>query len=315
MAYPYSTPQIVSPSNLLDLLFILGHALNDEGVTIDETSDGSAREVPPGGDLDNSTNQWQPGGTLTGFAWVAGRFKQGDSANRCGFFLQYNGSFIIADIFPIAADQWVAGGGSLNAPTKPTLRVSAANFAGTLIDSAIVTDGTMLSIVNLGGSTRCGYLGELSPVQAAANDPQPFALYSGTSGWQTGSGWQRISPVDDTTMLTGSTNVPATIGDCVLDHSLYPVAVGFNNATHAHLAGYAKHSAVANTFTGTGAYTYSPPGETRTWVAYDGSFSGAVRHDGSVQGTELTATPLDFALRSGGYSLVRRAPFMVRARP
>lgn len=296
------------------MLHKLGHALNDEGVTIDETSDGSAREVPSGGDLDNSTNQWQPGGTLTGLAWVAGRFIQGESANRCGFFIQYNGSVIIADIFPIAGDQWVAGGGTLNAPTKPTLRVSAANFVDTVVDTAIVTDGTMLSIVNLGAGSRCGYLGELHPVQTAVNDPQPFALYSGSGGFQTSNGWKRISPVDDLTALSGTAAVPSVIGDCALDHSLYPIAVGFN-ATDPHLAGWAKHSAIANTFTGTGIYTYSPPGESRTWIAYDASLSGAVRHDGSVLGSELTATPLDFALQSGGYSLVRRAPFMARARP
>lgn len=314
MPYPYSTPQVIAPSGFLDLLYQIGYALNDEGVTIDETSDGSTREVPPSGDLSLSTNQWQPGGTLTGFPWIAGRFIAGESANRCGFFLQYNGSVIIADIFPIASDQWVPGGGSLNAPTKPTLRVSTTSWLDTVVSTAIVTDGTMLSAVALGTGSKVGYLGELQPAQTAANDPQPFALYAGSGGWQTANGWKRISPVDDLTALSATAAVPSVIGDCVLDHTLYPVAVGFNS-TDPHFAGWAKHSAIANTFTGTGIYTYSPPGETRTWVAYDGSLAAAIRHDGSVQGTELTATTLDFALQTGGYSLVRRAPFLVRARP
>lgn len=291
MAYPDVIKKIISPGHLRETLFEIGHMLNDAGATFDETYDGSTREVPAGGDLAASTNQWQPGGTLTGFCWIAGRFSAGVRSSRCGFFIQYNASVLSARVHPIPSDQWVAGGGSDSNPSKPG-GVSSNNISGTVGDLAAVTDGSMLAFVVLTGLQNV-YMGEVSPVQSEADDPYPYVLYDSSAGWEASS-WRRISPIDESTSITGAASTPAPGPDTALDQALQAVWVGYSSSGHRHIMGIAKHIAHGLDFAGAGIYTYTYGDDTRGWIGYEGTACAVIRNDGTDLGTELTVARISY---------------------
>lgn len=259
----YYTPQVHANGGLalVDLVkWLIGDhdTLVGPGWTIVEAYDGTLRETPSGAGISlaelGAGNNWRVG-VIPLNSWIV--LESGVSlvsGNSFQIYIEYD-TTTNADIYLLPLADFATGGGAQSPPTLPTkigtsdttphsfgFQASGATYLG-------IADETMLSFVYDNTTVlEWLYVGEVDGARAA--DVRPFVINSDGAAVfldLNGANFRRISPVDDTTDLSG---VPEGFGltrcdtgdDSFLNaYGAYPVGVNFTTAGHTHNVGWLRH--------------------------------------------------------------------------
>jgi hypothetical protein len=204
-------------------------------------------------------------------------------------------------------------------PSRITNATSLEVTTGTA-PRAMVWDESMVAIrtMNTTDSTQNNlYLGELNSWATSTDDPRPFVHAGGSTSWLALS-WQRTSPINGTTLLTGGSTTVASIGTAAYQyHWLAPADVQFTNASHAHMAGTARHIAVGGPqLTSNTRTTFGLSLGVRDWAGFRPSGENSyIRHDGTTLTADAVRLRTSYDIDPpAGYPLVRTVPRVVRVR-
>lgn len=188
-----------------------------------ECYDGTTRVAPSGGSMANLPvgNLWRPvdpePATPPQNSWAVFESLGGVVANKFNLFVkcQLFGEFSFA-LAPLG--DWTVGGGTPTSPTLPaTILGEPPNTPGSIdiawantVDRffSVLLDEGMILLRAARASThtdlKWAYIGEINPHNGVAQDPRPFVvpINMNTPSLQAGAHWRRISPIDDSTLVT-----------------------------------------------------------------------------------------------------------------
>lgn len=290
--------------------------------TVIDSWDGTTREVPSGGLLANSTTKWAPGGVIPpANSWIVLQSKPGRVAAVHQTKWTNNGGTPEVQLIPYA--DWTVGGGTGNSPTLPSRITAATSMSTTTATAARATvwDEGMVALMSLNtadANQSSVYIGELDPRCSEAEDPRPF-VHVGTSGsWASGT-WRRISPVNDTTLLSGATMIATgelAPSSAPIGWPIFAIPVTFATASHSHYAGIARHIAASYDLASNTKTTFGLTAGVRDWCGFRPSGnSRLMRHDGTTLTADLIRGSSSLELDPPtGYPLVRKHPQVVRVR-
>lgn len=170
-------------------LFLTGNHPNQPGPsnwTVVECESNGIREVPAGGDINNCTNGFQPGGTLGGFFWIVLRSEGGRYGVPCEiilddgrFHLCENGGWAVGVTDPRTEATY----------TPNTWKIVSNINSGTTFGTAsrhyfVWDEGVFITVVVPNTTTSTGLLGTyLGEVDLYADETVwelPFAYWVGT---------------------------------------------------------------------------------------------------------------------------------------
>lgn len=268
---PNIYPKVSHPSGGVALRDLILFLLNDHGsytgpgwTWVDSyDAAGGFRETPQsdGTTLDvaqfaNPANKWAVGDISAG-SWIV--LRSGASlvhATHFHVFLEfYTTTNIRFHLLPMDNyDNGLALSG--NRPDWTTMAIpkvpatygnmgvsaSGANY------SAVVDETVLNWVFDDGGALNWLCIQEVDASKAA--DTRPFVCLNNSGGVHlttSGAYWSRLSPVDDTTVITGFPEglglVQCSAGaDGLLgEYGIYPVGVYFTTGGHVHTAGWLRH--------------------------------------------------------------------------
>lgn len=247
-----------------------GATTGPTGVQVVEADDGTLREVSGDGTLAGlgAGNKWRTGTGLAAGNWIVVSFP-GTGANGFQVLLYCQTSQRIAyQLIPLA--DWATGGGSTSTPTLPATTVPAARTNGSnypvfdhdanVTFRAFCDEGVLCFTVDDGVIAEMAhyYAGEVDEADAA--DTRPFVILDNVDEPLDNLGdWQRLSPVDGTTILTlgdawgmnpyNNSNQWNNSDPQYTDfHNRVrgPIGVGFRDVAHQHIAGWCRYMEAIN---------------------------------------------------------------------
>jgi len=258
-----------------------GHALTGPNWTVIETYAGSLAIPSDAHDLDTLPvgNRWRTGALSAG-DWIILRSATGVAGTKMQVYIEYN-STTNMKLAMLPLDNWTTGGGGGSPPSAELNACKAigggGTFPGSLVDLimfnaaanyTIVADEAMMAILCDDGTANCGwiYVGEVTPARLTGSpaDNRPYVIIDSTIqvGIIAGGYWNRLSPIDDTTVLT--TGYPAelyTATGYILNSGIdvnllglwlvLPVGVYIDNSGHQHFVGFLQNVASCNGDKGT----------------------------------------------------------------
>lgn len=333
MALSINAHHFAAPSSNVGIMIDLVECLCGEHATVPSETDwvvidswdGTTRTQPTSGNLADCANAWVPGGTVPpNNSWIVLQSQPANVSAVCQvrFKVDTGGSSIY--LMPFA--DWTPGGGTGSSPTIPSRTSSAFSLdlsTGTASRSIAWDEGCFASVsMNSSDATQKQfYCGELNAFISESVDERPFVIGNNTSGWNAVSNWWRISPVDDTTVLSTGTTLNGASDDFAawpLGVNLIPIIVVFGASSHQHCAGALRHSAMGPSFTASTKATCGLSLGVRDWALWrtSGQLNASmIRHDGSTLSTDVLRlnTPYDIEPPTG-YALARTKPLLVRVR-
>lgn len=194
-----------------------------------EVWDGTTREVPSGGSMQNlsSGSLWRPAvsapSTLPDEAWAIFRNPDGGAvAARFQVHVRMETTGRAKNSL-ITLDDWTVGAGTDASPTLPTTLIGQPivgddgtdpwDAQSTFIWSVLVDEGMyiMRQFNPAGGTTNSQweYMGEVEPVNSEIDVPRPFVIQRtlGIPGWTGSNSHNMLSPFDQSTVLGLSNSV------------------------------------------------------------------------------------------------------------
>lgn len=235
-----------------------------EGWNLIEADDGTIREIPGDGTFNglDSGNVWKTGGSLVLSSWCV---IEGDGTygNKIQVLcrVEANTSRFVFQMIPLA--DWATGGGSTPTPSLPATIVPA----GFQQPDNLTSNGWLIACANEGmfvlfydnkstNTQHMWYLGEtdVSPADLL-DDARPFVYWGDVNDPLDGDDFQRLSPVDDATVIGGANdgqlmaycsynvinmftgNPRVSIGN----RQEYTCGVSFNTVSHDHDAGRLRY--------------------------------------------------------------------------
>jgi hypothetical protein len=271
---PKIYPRVFHASHGLGLRDVVAFMIDDHasltgpGWSIVEAYDGAtaSRQVPSittgTGALASFTGtfSWKDN-TVSPNDWIVLECNEG--TNFQVYFEYATTTTIQYIMFPYA--DFVTGGGAVSPPTFParavgsTTSVVTQGFCGvTWSWWSVIADEQMMALVTTQDGKTCieaGYIGSVS--NPLPSDTRPFVIYDVPSVVRLydGSGgtyWNRVSPVDDTTIIgsgyycwhrLGNDNrpVPVDTTHWLDEQPLFPIGVMFTDTGHSHFAGFLRN--------------------------------------------------------------------------
>lgn len=251
------------------------------GWTIVEAQSGANREVPSTPtDMDSlvSATDW-PNGTISVNDWIVLESADANNTNHFQLYLEYQSTTVMNVImFPL--EDFSTGGGAASPPTFPATAVGSGGsvipFDGYTTSanySCVADEGMVMFLADDGTNTiDWMYIGEVDGARANGSPPDdrayviydtPDVVYLPNT---TTNRWNRLSPSDDSTILTlgGQTLITAPVFGVIHDSttvrdnllgpdSILPVGCFFEDTSHQHFAGFLRNCYSGARLAGTSA--------------------------------------------------------------
>lgn len=233
------------------------------GWTIVEAQAGGNREVPSDStDLDSlvSATGW-PNGSLAVGDWIVLESANANNTNHFQLYIEYE-STVAYSFKLIPLQDFATGGGAASPPTLPSTSVGTGTslFAYSTFNhfanyTIIADEGMMMFLLDgSNAGLRFTYIGEVN-VPDPVRDSRAYVIRDGeTNVEHTNSGWDRLSPMDQITLLTGVPVMFGLVGTGIPLHDMnagrmfdvdyiLPVGVWFNSPgdDHDHFAGWLRY--------------------------------------------------------------------------
>lgn len=288
-----------------------------------DSYDGVTREVPTDNLLSNSGTNWAPGSTISSYpAWIVLQSQPASVAAVHQIYIRMpTSSSIQMTLFPLA--DFTPGGGTDASPSLPAVKCSTLTVDVTATNEprSMVWDEGMFALAThnkADASQSYNYLGEVTAINTEADDPRPFVSYDGSTRWE--ATWERISPIDDTTLLNLVQQFDASGIVTALDlpAMMIPVLLTCTTASHQHGVGWPRHIAHGPELAVNTSHTFGLSLGDRDWCSFRaaGNTTAAMRHDGTTLDSDHLRTRLPYDIEPPtGFPLVRTVPYLARATP
>lgn len=244
------------------------------------TSASAAREVP--------SNSASLSSLTTATSWVSGPIGEGDwivlestdgnNTNHFQLYLEADATTRLHMLLIPLCD-FVTGGSAVTPPTFPTTSIGSGTsvpitipVVATPMKVSVIADQGMLTLIHdtgINSETVWTYIGELNGARdnGSPADERCYVIHDSPFDleWDEGINntllrfWNRLSPVDNSTMLSGTTNGGASVfmGSPASPHvpmhseaerdmtlgvdSILPVGINFGTGIHRHFAGFLRN--------------------------------------------------------------------------
>ena len=244
------------------------------------TSSSASREVP--------SNSASVSSLATATSWISGPLGAGDwivlesangnNTNHFQLYMEADASTRL-HVLLIPLCNFVTGGSAVTPPTFPTTSLGSGTSVpvtipciATQMKISVVADQGMMAFIHdtgINSETVWTYVGELNGARENGSpaDDRCYVIHDSPTAleWDEGVNdnalrfWNRLSPVDDSTMLSGTTNggASAFVGEPNSPHlpihseaerdmtlgvdSILPVGVNFGIGIHRHFAGFLRN--------------------------------------------------------------------------